>query len=214
MKCYAKDLIESAINEIGYREKKSKDNLFDNEANAGDKNYTKYAYTLDNLDTFYNGKKNGYAWCDVFVDYCFVKTFGEENAKRLLCQPDNSSGAGCSQSAKYYSKNGQYHKAPKVGDQIFFKNNSHTGIVVDVTKDTVITVEGNKGTSNCVDKYFYALDDETISGYGRPAYDEYEGEIDNEEYDNITDVDSTEKVKSIIDKIIEIILAIFSLFKK
>ena len=70
-----KKLIEIAQNEIGYLEKKSKSNLDDKKINAGNYNYTKYARDLDGLKNFYNGSKQGYAWCDIFVDWCFVNTF-------------------------------------------------------------------------------------------------------------------------------------------
>lgn len=112
----ASKVIEIALNEVGYLEKKSNSQLDDKTANAGSNNYTKYARDLDNIAGFYNGKKNGYAWCDVFVDWCFVKAFGVEVAKKLLCQPDKSAGAGCTQSANYYRNKGQFYTSPKVGD--------------------------------------------------------------------------------------------------
>ena len=76
MKCYADDVIKIALDEVGYLEKESNKSLDSNTANAGDENYTKYARDLDKISDFYNGKKNGYAWCDVFVDWCFVQAFG------------------------------------------------------------------------------------------------------------------------------------------
>lgn len=94
MKCTASAVIAIAKEEIGYLEKKSGSGLDDKTANAGSGNYTKYARDLDAIEGFYNGKKQGYAWCDVFVDWCFVQAFGAEKAKALLCQPDKSCGAG------------------------------------------------------------------------------------------------------------------------
>ena len=73
--------------EVGYLEKRNNSNLDSKTANAGTANYTKYARDLDAIG-FYNGRKNGYAWCDVFVDWCFVQAYGAENAKKLLCQPE------------------------------------------------------------------------------------------------------------------------------
>lgn len=106
-----KKVLAIAEAEVGYLEKKSNADLDDKTANAGDKNYTKYARDLDALN-FYNGRKNGYAWCDVFVDWCFVQAYGKEAALELTCQPTNRAsnyGAGCKWSRKYYEKNGLLH---------------------------------------------------------------------------------------------------------
>ena len=137
--------------EEGYLEKKSNSQLDDKTANAGANNYTKYARDLDNISGFYNGKKQGFPWCDVFVDWCFVQAFGVDRAKELLCQPSKSLGAGVGYSANYYKNKGQYHTSkPKAGDQIFFKNFSHTGLVYKVDSTYVYTVEGNTSSTSGV----------------------------------------------------------------
>lgn len=173
-------LIKIAEAEIGYLEKASNASLDSKTANAGTANFTKYARDLDAIPEFYNGNKNGYAWCDVFVDWCFVKAFGVEEAQKLLCQPDESAGAGCTYSARYYKNKGQFHKSPKAGDQIFFGtegNVTHTGIVYKVDSEKVYTIEGNtSGASGEVSngggvcKKSYSLSYNRIYGYGRPAY--------------------------------------------
>lgn len=152
-------VIDLALRECGYHEQGN--------------NYTKYAADLDAIKGFYNGPKNGYAWCDVFVDWCFVKAYGVVGAKELLCQPDNSCGAGCSFSAGYFKAHGRFHERnPQTGDQIFFSYRegevSHTGLVVEVTGYSVVTVEGN--TSDMVAKLSYPLSDARIYGYGRPDW--------------------------------------------
>lgn len=174
-KCYASRLIAVAEAEIGYHEKITNAQLDDKAANAGSGNYTKYARDFDNkYSGFYNGKKNGFAWCDMFVDWCFVTAFGLADALRLLCQPTGSAGAGCTYSLQYYRNAGRYFTSPKVGDQIFFGtsvgNSTHTGIVVGVDAGHVYTIEGN--TSDQVARRTYSLYAGTIVGYGRPAYDE------------------------------------------
>lgn len=153
-------VIDLALHEVGYHE-------------VGN-NRTKYAEELDAIKGFYNGGKNGYAWCDVFVDWCFVKCYGVVGAKELLCQPDNSLGAGCLYSANYFKNKGQFFKTgPQTGDQIFFSYRtgevSHTGLVVEVTATTVTTVEGN--SSDQVAKRTYSINDPKIYGYGRPDWD-------------------------------------------
>ena len=174
--CDASKVLAVAVAEIGYKEKKSNSQLDDKTANAGSGNYTKYARDFDKkYPNWYNGKKNGFAWCDMFVDWCFLTAYGYENALRLLCQPEKSTGAGCKYSLRFYKKKGKFHtSSPKPGDQIFFGTSlddvSHTGIVEKVTASKVNTIEGN--TSNQVARRSYALSNSRILGYGRPAYDE------------------------------------------
>ena len=173
--CAAAAVIAVAVAQIGYKEKASNSSLDDKTANAGSANYTKYARDFDQkYPNWYNGKKNGYAWCDMFVDWCFLTAFGYEKALALLCQPEKSCGAGCTYSLRYYKAKGQFHTSnPQPGDQIFFgtslDNATHTGIVESVDKKQVHTIEGN--TSNQVARRNYSLSNSRILGYGRPAYD-------------------------------------------
>lgn len=185
-KCYASKVIDIALAEVGYLEKKNNSNLYSKTGNAGYGNYTKYAYEIDTkYPNFYNGKKNGYAYCDIFIDWCFIEAFGVEKAKELLCQPDKSYGAGCGYSSAYYKSKGQFYtKDPKVGDQIFFwdslkRSVAHTGLVYRVDNVYVYTIEGNtsgasgviaNGGGVCMKKY--SLSYGRIYGYGRPKYDE------------------------------------------
>ena len=166
-------VLQIARAEIGYREKNSSAGLDDPTANAGSGNYTKYARDLDRIANFYNGQKQGFAWCDVFYDWILVHAFGPVLAKRLLCQPDSSAGAGCLYSAQYFRQAGQFHsRDPEPGDQIFFTFQagevSHTGIVESVSGTTVTTIEGN--TSDSVARRAYPIRSGTIYGYGRPDW--------------------------------------------
>ena len=170
----ASKLIEIAEAEIGYHEKASNSNLDSKTANSGKGNYTKYSRDLHKVG-YYNGNKNGYEWCDQFVDWCFFKLCGsKDKAEYLECQTGNY-GAGCGFSLKYYKAAGRFDGNPKVGDQIFFKYSNddstadHTGIVVRVTDSLVETVEGNSGGE--VKHKAYQLNDKTIIGYGHPRYD-------------------------------------------
>lgn len=173
-------VIETALNEVGYLEKKTNSKLDSKTANAGYGNFTKYARDLDNIKYFYNGKKNGYAWCDIFVDWCFVQVYGSQKAREILCQPKKSSGAGCAFSLNYYKSKKQFYKSPIVGDQIFFKRGkeiTHTGLVYKVDETTVYTIEGNTSygsgviaNGGAVVKKSYNLTSSYIAGYGRPKY--------------------------------------------
>lgn len=175
-----KKVIDIALAEVGYLEKRSNENLDSKTGNAGSANFTKYARDLDRIEGFYNGPKNGYPWCDVFVDWCFVQAYGPQKAKRLLCQPNCSAGAGCTYSAAYYKAHGQLHSNPQPGDQIFFGTesmSSHTGLVVAVENGFVYTVEGNTSSAagvipngGAVCKKSYPIGSGRIYAYGRPDY--------------------------------------------
>ena len=175
-------VLQIALNEVGYLEKASNYNLDSKTANAGANNYTKYARDFDSLyPNFYNGKKNGCEWCDMFVDWCVVQVYGEEGARTVLCQPAKSAGAGCYYSAAYYKTAGRFGTTPQKGAQIFFQRSgdvTHTGLVYAVDDKYVYTVEGN--TSNAsgvvsngggVAKKSYARGSSYIYGYGYPKYD-------------------------------------------
>lgn len=177
MSCTFEKVISLAKSHIGYQEV--------------DKNGNKFATYIDkNYPDFYNGKKawsydsNGVAhggaeWCDIFID-AIVLMCSETEAEALyvLCQPKLSAGAGCKYSYEYYKSNGCAGNEPKVGAQIFFNNFSHTGLVIDVTDDSVITVEGNSG--NSVKKHTYKKSSSKICGYGYPRYRE---SVKNDKYD-------------------------------
>ena len=167
----ASDIVNIALAEVGYREKASNASLDDPQANAGGSNWTKYARDLATAG-YYNGNKNGYAWCDVFVDWCFFKAYGAVEGQRIQCQTGDL-GAACIYSAQYYMMQGRYDKNPKPGDQVFFNVNGqigHTGIVVAVTGNSVDVVEGN--SSDRVQKLTYDRNSSRIAGYGHPLYDD------------------------------------------
>ena len=160
-----KKLISTASAEIGYMEKASNKNLDDKTANAGKGNFTKYARDLVKL--IGSPYAQGVAWCDMFIDWCFVQTFGKDNAKKML----GGWSAYTPTSADLYKKAKRFYQSPAVGDQIFFKNSeriNHTGIVVNVTEAFVYTIEGN--SSNKVQNRSYSLKDKSIAGYGRPNW--------------------------------------------
>lgn len=179
-------LIDIALAEVGYIEKSTNASLDDKTANAGKKNYTKYARDMDAIN-FYNGRKQTAEWCDVFVDWCFVQAFGKDAALALTCQPTNNAyncGAGCRYSRNYYKNKGQLYNDPEPGDQIFFYSKdktsiSHTGLVYKVDGRKVYTVEGNTsggssivGNGGGVFKKAYSLTNSRLAGYGRPNYGE------------------------------------------
>ena len=99
-----------ALAEVGYKEKASNSQLDSKTANAGHNSWNKYAAYIDqNCPDFYNGKKNGFDWCDIFNDYLHIAAAGDaEVACKALYQPKNSTGAGCDYSAQFYRDNGAF----------------------------------------------------------------------------------------------------------
>lgn len=166
----AAQVISIALGEVGYQEKASNARLDDPTANVGSGNWTKYARDLAAAG-YYNGDKNGFEWCDVFVDWCFYKAFGKTEGQLMEYQ-SGPLGAAVPYSAGYYRAKGRYDTTPRLGDQVFFQENGalvHTGIATEVTPTTITTVEGNKG--NRVSKQTYRRTDGYIAGYGHPDYD-------------------------------------------
>ena len=180
--CVVYKVIQVAKSQIGYLEKASNSKLDEFEANAGRSNYTKYAR---DYKSFAGQDYQAQAWCDMFVDWCFVQAYGKENAKRLL----GGFSAYTPTSAGYFKNRGQWHTSdPQAGDVIFFKNSeriNHTGIVTDVKDGYVYTVEGNtSATKDVVENgggvwaKSYSLNNSRIAGYGRPAYMAQKGDWD------------------------------------
>lgn len=172
----ARQPIAELIPYLGYGEKDSNYDL-KNMHTFGHNNYTFIAQYFDDLWNsgykFYNTRKNGPngEWCDMSVDFSMCMAFGPENARKVLYQPMESCGAGCSWSASYYRANNAWSSVPGIGYQIFFGkkgNETHTGLVEDYDDTYVYTIEGN--TSDKLLRRKYKLTDSKIAGYGVPNY--------------------------------------------
>lgn len=164
-------VIEIALSEVGYLEKRNANELDSKSKNAGRNNFTKYARDL------FPGLQ-GQPWCDMFVDWCFWKAYGEAEAKRLLC---GDFAAYTVTSAGYFKKAGRYRKEPKVGAVVFFRNADricHTGLVYKVDKTRFYTIEGNtSGASGVIAngggvcRKSYSLNYSRVDGFGYPDYE-------------------------------------------
>ena len=165
----AESVIHIAKEERGYLEKASDRDLDSKTANAGKNNFTKYARDL-------YPALQGQPWCDMFVDWCFVKALGEIGTRKLL----GGFSAYTPTSAKHFKDKGLWKQSPQPGDQIFFKNTAriyHTGIVERVASDRVYTIEGNTSSTaevvangGGVWAKSYPLSHQAIAGYGRPDW--------------------------------------------
>lgn len=177
-------VIDIALAEVGYLEKASKSSLDHKTANAGSANITKYARDLAEVG-YFNGNKQGVAWCAVWLCWCFWKAYGKAAAIKMLYQPTkaaNNAAAGCKHALGYFKAKGRLYDTPKPGDQIFFysadkSSISHTGLVYKVDEKKVYTIEGNTSSASgvvanggAVAKKSYSLTYARIAGYGRPDY--------------------------------------------
>ena len=163
-------IIEIAKREVGYNEKTSPYNLDEKVApNDGGGNYTKYSRDLAAAG-YYQASKQGYDWCDVFVDWCFYQLTGKnkEKAEDMQCQT-GPYGAGVGFSARYYKAQNRYSTTPQVGDQIFFGDMQHTGLIVALDNKYIYTVEGNSG--GAVRSKRYTRGNGYVTGFGHPKYD-------------------------------------------
>jgi LysM repeat protein len=198
-------VLDIALGEVGYLEKASKSSLDDKTANAGSANITKYARDLAEI-SYFNGNKQGVAWCATFVCWCFYKAYGKAAALKLLCQPTkaaNNAAAGCKHARNYFKNKGKLYDTPKAGDQIFFYSSdksdiSHTGLVYKVDSKKVYTVEGNTSSASgvvanggAVATKSYALTYARIAGYGRPDYGAQVEEVTVKEPEAAKPVDYT-----------------------
>lgn len=173
---YVDVVIKVAKKEVGYLEKATPKYEDNKTKNAGYNNFTKYGRDLaENIGSPYC---DGVFWCDEFVDWCFIKAYGEKQAKKLL----GGWSAYCPTSAQYFRDMGRWYTSPKKGDVIFFLDSDneegHTGIVTNVDSYYVYTIEGNTSPDSGVipngggvHEKKYLLNYSRIAGYGRPKYD-------------------------------------------
>ena len=182
-------VIDLARAEVGYLEKsknyyssKGAAGLYDKTAGAGSDNYTKYGYEMHKQ--YPETMDFPAAWCDSFVDWCFMQAYGVTNAKKLLGGNFDDYTVA---SAQLYKDKNAWKPAgtvPEPGWQVFFKNSTkicHTGLVVEVIQTGsgpyVVTVEGNTSSAagvvangGCVRIKQYPISYAGIAGYGVPAY--------------------------------------------
>ena len=163
-------LMAIAEGEVGYREKRTNSRLDEKDANAGSGNYTKYNRDLRAWTGV--GSLNA-QWCQAFVDWCFIRAFGLEGAKRLIYVWTNytPTGSGAFKNRGRYVPRGK--GTPARGDVIYFYSASkgrigHVGIVSGVSNGKVYTIEGNAGDG--VKRKHYSLTSRYIDGYGRVDY--------------------------------------------
>ena len=180
------DVLRIAADEFGYIGKKSNADLDDKTANITGK-FTKYARDL-NAAGYYNGDKNGFAWCCVFVDWCFYVAAGRDKAAATKVKPVSLYGASVRFITPMFPEDHIYQMSTAPGDQVIFKNAAtgeltHTGLVESVSGDTFTTIEGN--VKDRVTRRTFSINDPSIYAFVRPYYDADEITITNDEYQRL-----------------------------
>ena len=182
-KCTKDLVIKQAKQELGNLEKDSLKDLNSKTNNAGDNNYTKYAQEADAIG-LYNALVQGQPWCATWIDNIFIHAYGLNKGCAMKYMPTaKSKSAACNEAAAYYQKANKWFNTPEIGDQVFFKsakyNYAHTGLVIDIKDNKVITIEGNTSSKagvvengGAVEQKEYPLNYNNFKGFGRPDYDE------------------------------------------
>lgn len=148
-----------------YLEKRTNAYLDDFQKNAGYNNYTKFAR---DVDSWGQPGCQGQPWCAEYQFWKLTKVLGITKALQIM-------GGGfynCVSITNHAKVNGTWHKSPKVGALIIFRNGSHVGSVRKYNKTYVYTNEGNTSSvagvvangGACRNKQ-YKLTDSAIDGY-------------------------------------------------
>lgn len=168
----AKDIVDVAIGEIGYKE-------------SGN-NLTKYGKWFG---------MNGVAWCHMFVSWCAAQA-GEKSAVAQTASCAN--GLQWFKNKGKFKYKGKY--TPKRGDIMYLTSSgaSHVAIVEYVKGSNVHTVEGNY--SNKVTRVKRALTDKQITGYGVPSYSNLNGSNSGSGTSKKTSETEIKYLKKILEK--------------
>lgn len=126
-----KSILEAALSQLGTKE------------NPRGSNNVKY-------NTWYYGHEvsgPGYAWCAVFVSWCFYQTGIYDRLDGL------TNKAGCDPYMRWAKARGYWSSKPKVGALVLFDwegdgSADHIGIVESFSGNTVISIEGNTAIGN------------------------------------------------------------------
>ena len=173
-------IVQIALNEVGYLEKKTNANLDSKTANAGYNNYTKYGKWFGE-NVIKSSVYINAAWCDMFKTWCANQAGVTEDQLPFT--------AYCQSGVNWFKNKGLFHDpsgyTPKTGDIIYYKTSTtndhacHVGIVNYVSGGYVHTIEGNTSTTagvvangGGVATKKYSLSYNRILGYGSPLYEE------------------------------------------
>lgn len=173
------EIIKKYISELlkwdGYIEKQSNSQLDDKTANAGNKNYNRFA-----RDYFKHTGINFQAqpWCMIYLNSVLVEVVGLINAKKALY---GNLYASCRIMANTFKANKAFYATPQIGDFPIFTNSkgniAHVGAVLEIKNGRIYTIEGNTSSmagvvdnGGMVRQKSYPISYKQIYGYCRPNY--------------------------------------------
>jgi hypothetical protein len=147
------DIVNVALSQVGYREGNSS-NDYSGADDGSYNNYTEYNYWYHNYVS--SGMPVGgdsAPWCATFVSWCAEQA----NIPTSILKRSTAAGHGASYfNVNFYSGSSSlassgdndsyfmgYNYTPQKGDLFFTRSWSHVGLVVGVSGNYVITVEGN-----------------------------------------------------------------------
>ena len=147
------DLIAKAEGELGYLEKSNQywlkygiDCLYTKTKYAGADNVQKYAYDIGHYKSY-----GWAAWCQSFVNWLFVQTFGRDLADKLLCGMVKSASTMDVKNKMVNAGRQVALNKAEAGDIVFRSRNGggHVGLCVGRSKDgKIISVEGNSSSTD------------------------------------------------------------------
>lgn len=123
------------------------------------------------IEKFTGGRQE--PWCAHFVAWCF-REIGEPLPKDVIPNLQRANPlAAVIFMKKVFDKQGWIVDAPEPGGVIFFGNRTrsdvgpgkHVGIIENVTKTEIITIEGNVG--NAVRRMKRSINDKSIWAFGK-----------------------------------------------
>lgn len=148
----AGQLVGIAETELGYLEK-SKANwntyglncLYTKEKFAGADNVTKYSYEVGHYNSY-----GWAAWCQSFVNWCFMAAFGADKADKLICGKLKSASTMEVKNAMLKAGRGVDLAKAQPGDLVFRSRSGggHVGIVKGWSNGKIVTIEGNSSSAD------------------------------------------------------------------
>lgn len=126
-------------------------------------------------DPVFNDKMNsvgmvdGYAWCCLFTELCWVEAYKEFNPEVLPLLAKEFT-AGTVRTFRHFKSLGWTSKTPEAGDIVIWqsyksgraKTSGHAAIVIEVNDNSLKTIEGNTNDKGGREGYIVAEKNRTI----------------------------------------------------
>lgn len=145
--------------------------------------FTKYARDLDNI-SYFNGEKQGYAWCCVFANWLYYEACEEDKALtlKLLGEPEkNNWAAGTGPFCRYLTKVTATKPADcEIGDIVAYNYDDnedidHVGVIYNKDSKYIYVCQGNAisvGPKGGVGTQFiHSVTHKNVCGIYRPHWE-------------------------------------------